>query len=249
MVTQIKEENYLTPTMNSANIIVLLKTGKDPTLPASYRPISLINVDLKIICKALAGRLEKITPYIIHPDQTGFIKGRHSSSNMRRFINLIDYSNINNLETIIVSLDAEKAFDRVNWKFLFATLSKFGFGSTFINWIKILYKSPNARVRTNDQTSPSFSLQRGTRQGCPLSPSLFAIFIEPLAMAIRQNQHIKGIWSLKNEHKISLYANNVLLFLQNSRTSFSETITLINKFSSLSDYSINWSKSTSTDQL
>uniref|UniRef100_A0AAR2JRJ2 Reverse transcriptase domain-containing protein n=1 Tax=Pygocentrus nattereri TaxID=42514 RepID=A0AAR2JRJ2_PYGNA len=244
MVTQIKNNHTISPNMNSANISLLLKPGKDPTLPSSYRPISLINVDLKIICKVLARRLEKITPYIIHSDQTGFIKGRHSADNTRRLINIIDYCSINKLEKIVVSLDAEKAFDRVNWKFLLAVLHKFGFGPSFINWIETLYSSPNARVRTNDLISQSFSLQRGTRQGCPLSPSMFIIFIEPLAAKIRQNVNIKGIQTENTDHKISLYADDVLLFLGNSQTALLKTITLIDKFSSVSDYSINWSKST-----
>uniref|UniRef100_A0A672JMA1 Reverse transcriptase domain-containing protein n=1 Tax=Salarias fasciatus TaxID=181472 RepID=A0A672JMA1_SALFA len=164
---------------------------------------------------------------------------------MRRLINIIDYATIHNLESIIISLDAEKAFDRVNWKFLFGILTKFGFGTSFIDWIKILYNNPAACVKTNEQTSSSFCLQRGTRQGCPLSPSLFAIFIEPLAAAIRQNKDIRGILANnKIEHKISLYADDVLLFLQNSPSSISQTITLIDKFSLISDYSINWSKTT-----
>uniref|UniRef100_A0A1A8UJ98 Reverse transcriptase domain-containing protein n=1 Tax=Nothobranchius furzeri TaxID=105023 RepID=A0A1A8UJ98_NOTFU len=244
MVREIEESGRLQPNMNSANISLLLKPGKDPAFPTSYRPISLINVDLKIICKALAKRLEKVTPFIIHPDQTGFIKGRQSSTNSRRLLNLIDFSYSRNIETSILSLDAEKAFDRVNWKFLFATLHKFGFGNFFINWLQTLYSSPTARVRTNDQISASFCLQRGTRQGCPLSPSLFAIFIEPLAAAIRQTTGIKGIKCKKIEHKISLYADDVLLFLQNSQSSLSQAIELINSFSRVSDYSINWLKST-----
>ncbi len=137
-------------------------------------------------------------------------------------INLIDYSCNRNLQITILSLDAEKAFDRVNWNFLFATLHKFGFGNSFINWLKILYNSPTACVRTNAQTSSSFYLKRGTRQGCPLSPSLFAIFIEPLAAAIRQATVIKGIKCKNVEHKVSLYADDVLLFLQHSQTTFSE---------------------------
>ncbi len=79
-----KKNGRLPPNMNSANISLLLKPGKDPVLPTSYRPISLINVDTKIICKAISKRIEKITPLIIHYDQTGFIKGRHSSTNTRR---------------------------------------------------------------------------------------------------------------------------------------------------------------------
>uniref|UniRef100_A0A3B3CST2 Reverse transcriptase domain-containing protein n=1 Tax=Oryzias melastigma TaxID=30732 RepID=A0A3B3CST2_ORYME len=142
----------------------------------------------------------------------------------------------------ILSMDAEKAFDRVNWKFLISALNKFRFGESFIDWIKILYHNPNASVRTDKQTSSRFFLGRGTRQGCPLSPSLFAIFIEPLAAAIRQNENIKGVKTKHGNHKISLYADDILLFL-NKSCSISETITIINKFSSISEYSINWNKS------
>ncbi len=244
MLQETKKNGRLPPNMNSANISLLLKPGKDPVLPTSYRPISLINVDTKIICKAISKRIEKITPLIIHSDQTGFIKGRHSSTNTCRLLNLIDYSCNRNLQITILSLDAEKAFDRVNWNFLFATLHKFGFGNSFINWLKILYNSPIACVRTNAQTSSSFYLKRGTRQGCPLSPSLFAIFIEPLAAAIRQATVIKGIKCKNVEHKVSLYADDVLLFLQHSQITLSDVITLINSFSRVSDYSINWLKST-----
>lgn len=98
--------------MSSAKICLLLKPDKDPTLPSSYRPITLINADLKIICKALARCLERIAPYIIHPYQTGFIMSRHSTNNIRRLINLEDYANTHNRQDIVVSLDEEKAFDK-----------------------------------------------------------------------------------------------------------------------------------------
>jgi hypothetical protein len=244
MLQEIQEKGRFPANMNSATISLLLKPDKDPVLPTSYRPISLINVDIKIICKALAKRLDKVTPLIIHPDQTGFIRGRQSSTNTRRLLNLIDYSYSKNIKTNILSLDAEKAFDRVNWKFLFATLHKFGFGDLFINWLKILYNSPTACVRTNNQISSSFCLQRGTRQGCPLSPSLFAIFIEPLAATIRQTKAVKGIKCMKIEHKISLYADDVLLYLQHSNNSLLQVIRILESFSKVSDYSLNWSKST-----
>lgn len=179
--------------MNTANITVILKQDKDPTLPSSYRPLSLINTDIKIINKALSARIETVTPSIIHTDQTGFIKGRHAYNNTRRLFNIIHQVTQNNMETIIASLDAEKAFDRVKWTFLFATLHKFGFGKSFINWIKLLYNSPKATVTINGLPSSSFILHRGTRQGFPLSPSLFAIYLEPLAASIRQNIHITGV--------------------------------------------------------
>lgn len=170
--------------MNTALISVLPKPNKDPTLCSSYRPISLINTDLKIISKTLTIRIEGAIQTLIHPDQTGFIKGRQSSNNTCRLFNLMNIVQQENINAIVTSLDAEKAFDKVNWTFLFTTLEKFGFGESFIHWIRTLYNSSMAAVTTNGITSQPFSLQRGTRQGCLLSPSLFAICIEALANAI-----------------------------------------------------------------
>lgn len=244
VVAEIHATSTIPPQMNTAVMTVILKPDKDPTLPSSYRPLSLINTDLKIITKALATRIETVTPALIHPDQTGFIKNRNISDSTRRLFNLIHIAQKRQTKSIIVSLDAEKAFDKVNWTFLFSTLHKFGFGSSFIHWIKTLYTSPLATVITNGISSQSFALQRGTRQGCSLSPSLFAIFIEPLAAAIRQNPEIKGIRDITSQHKISLYADDVLLYLEDPYKSTQETFNTISNFSKISNYTINWQKST-----
>lgn len=243
MVQEIRAKGQIRDIMNTAVIKLLPKAGKDPTQPANYRPISLMNTDIKIIAKALAARLEQILPTIIHNDQTGFIKGRNSTNNIRRLLNLINRVQNNKEKAIILSLDAEKAFDKVNWIFLFKILKKFGFGEPFTRWIRTFYTAPKATVNTNGVTSQSFCLQRGTRQGCPLSPLLFALFIEPLAIAIRQNTNIKGIRSQTSEHKINLYADDILLYLEKPDSSLHEVFELIKKFSQISDYAINWSKS------
>ena len=123
-------------------------------------------------------------------------------------------------------------------------LEKIGFGESFIHWIKKLYNSPRAAVTTNGITSPPITLHRGTRQGCPLSLSLFALFIKLLAALIRQNNKMTDITTPNTTHKISLYADDVLLFLQNPTKLICAAIKLIDIYSKISDDSINWNKST-----
>lgn len=121
-------------------------------------------------------------------------------------------------------------------EFLIAALRKFGFGESFIDWI-IIYHNPNVPVRSNRRTD--FLLGRVTRQGCPLPPSLFAIFTEPLAAAIRQRDGIEEIEGKPSHQKISFYADDILLF-QHHLQPTSKTMISNNKFSSILDYSINW---------
>lgn len=143
----------------------------------------------------------------------------------------------------MISLDAEKAFDRVEWPFLFSALDTVGLGDTFCSWVKLLYNRPLAAVRINGQTSSYFPLGTGTRQGCPLSPLLFAIVIEPLAEAIRNSPDITGISTGGKDHKIVLYADDILLFVTNPQTSVLAVLEVINQFSVFSGYKINFSKS------
>ena len=112
---------------------------------------------------------------------------------------------------MLLSLDAEKAFDRVNWQYLERTLGKMGFHPDFIKWIGVLYSGPISKVRVNGYTSKNFGLKRGTRQGCPLSPLLFAISIEPLAEIIRADPRIQGVSAGGVTYKILLYADDVIL--------------------------------------
>lgn len=122
------------------------------------------------MAKVLACRLDPCLPDIISEDQTGFVSGRQLSSNVRRLLNIVLSPDTSQSAEVVISLDAEKAFDRVEWDYLFCVLGKFGFGSKFISWIQLLYSAPMACVITNSQRSDYFPLTSGTRQGCPLFP-------------------------------------------------------------------------------
>lgn len=229
-------------TLRQATISLILKKDKDPLSCSNYRPISLLCADVKILAKMLAGRLERVLPNIIAADQTGFVKNRHSFHNIRRLFDILYSPVTSDKPELVISMDAEKAFDRVEWPYLFYTLKRFGFGSTFISWIRLLYTSPLACVRTNNDFSDYISLYRGTRQGCPLSPLLFAIAIEPLAVALRSSQ-MQGISRGGIEHKVSLYADDLLVFLSCPDQSIPLMLTVLKDFGHISGYKLNLHKS------
>ena len=219
MFNESMQNGNLPPTLRQATISLLLKKDKDPLFCGNYRPISLLCADVKLLAKMLARRLETVLPTIVGTDQTGFVKDRHSFHNVRRLFDIVYAPTPSDTPEVVISMDAEKAFDRVEWPYLFSLLKHFGFGNTFISWIRLLYTSPQACVRTNNDYSDYFPLKRGTRQGCPLSPLLFAIAIEPLAVALRSSQ-IPGIMRGGVEHKVSLYADDLLLFVSDLDRAF-----------------------------
>lgn len=112
-----------------------------------------------------------------------------------------------------------------------------------MKWIKILYSNPKAAVMTNGLISSFFNLSRGTRQGCPLSPLLFTIVLEPLAVAIRANSSIKGVKGGGSEHKLMLYADDILFLTSDPQNSLPALMDTISEYSQLSGYKINWTKS------
>ena len=104
-------------------------------------------------------------------------------------------------KTLLLTLDAEKAFDRVAWPFIFETCRKFGFDTKCISWLQIMYNRPTASVRVNGTLSDSFKLSRGTRQGDPLSPLIYILCMEPMAERIRVNEQISGVTIGEEIHK------------------------------------------------
>ncbi|CAI5697409.1 unnamed protein product [Oreochromis niloticus] len=232
-------------TMYDSTISLIHKPGKDPLEPGSYRPISLLNVDNKILAKILAMRLEIVLPTVVSEDQTGFVKNRQLFFNIRRLFNIIYTQNTydQSESEILLSLDAEKAFDRVEWDFLFSTLSKYGIGPNYISFVRLLYTKPQASVNTNNIISSPFLLHRSTRQGCPLSPLLFALVIEPLAIQLRSIKDYKGIRRFGVEHKVSLYADDLLLYIADPTKSLPKIMTVLTEFGKISGYKINLTKS------
>ena len=178
-------------------------------------------------------------PLLIDEDQTGFMNNRQTQDNIRRALHIIQQVREENISSMILSLDAEKAFDSVGWEFLYLVMNRFGFSKDFIRCIQALYSSPTARVKVNGSLSNSITLQRGCRQGCPASPSLFNLFIEPLAQAIRQEDGLKGISMEGEEYKVGLYADNVLVTILDPDSGLPILMKMLETYGTHSGYVLN----------
>lgn len=236
------ETGKLPSTTREAIIIPILKTGGDSEVRAAYRPLSMLTVDYKILSKILALRLLAHMERLIHPDQAGFIPKRNTAFNVRRFLRLLGEVRDMAPEAVALSVDIEKAFNSLEWPYLMGVLRAFGLGDGFVRWTTLLYNSATARVRTGRMISTAWDVGRGTRQGCSLSPLLFALAMEPLATHARAGTWFSGVSWRGEAQYISLYADDLLLFLANTREALRGAQTLLNTFGDLSGLRVNWSK-------
>ena len=176
----------------------------------NWRPISLLNVDYKILSKVLSKRLGRILGSCVHKDQTCAVPGRSIQDNLHLFRNVVDYCAEANVHAAIVSFDQAKAFDRVSHDYLCRVLRAFGFGDDFIRWISIMYTDISSSVLVNGFISDRFAVRRSVRQGCPLSALLYVLCIEPLAIAIRGDTRILGVKipGSRETARLALYADD-----------------------------------------
>ena len=237
--SQIKES--LPYTQYLAVITLLYKKGKREDI-RNWRPISLLNVDFKILSKLLAERLKKVLPDIIHTDQRGCIAGRYVGENIRLIEDVIGAKDD---ESLVLLIDQEKAFDRVEWKWLFKVLEAFNFGRTFISWIHTLYNQAKTSILTNGVQSAYFGISRGIRQGDAMSALLFIIQIEPLAEKIRKTSELKGIDIITNdtqsEVRIAQYVDDTSIFLHD-KDYLAPCLEIIHKYENVSGSKLNKTK-------
>ena len=194
-------------------ITLIEKKGRDKRYLKNWRPISLLNVDTKLLSKVLACRI-KVIATLVSSDQTAHVTGRFIGESVRLTSDLLEYMDYNNLPGYLVTTDIEKAFDSVDHTFLCATLRKFNFSENYIKWIQILLKGQESCVMNNGFTTKYFSLSSGTRQGDPLSAYLFILVMENLFIQIRNKKNIRGLRIFGYEVKLTSFADDVSCFFR-----------------------------------
>ena len=199
------------------SVISLLYKKDDKKLLKNYRPLSLSNIDYKVIAFCFARRLQKILRKLISVEQSAYVKGRYIGENARTILDIFEYCENYDHDGILLFLDFEKAFDSVEWNFLFKTLKKFNFGNNFIKWMSILYTKPMFQIKNNGWISKTCQMTRGIRQGCPISAILYLFVAEILAIKIRSNNQIEGFLcpNLPKEIKSVQHADDLTLALKN----------------------------------
>ncbi len=204
----------------------------------SYRPITLLCVDYKILSKCLANRMKIVLDDLISMDQVGFMSGRYIGDVIRTLVDLEDYLKKRGLGAICLSLDISKAFDCVEWDFLDKTLEAFGFGPNFIDWMQILRHESYSKAINFGYVTREINISRGTRQGDSVSPYLFLLAVEVLAIAVRNNKDIEGVPACGREYKLMQYADDTTLTLK-GESSLESLWKLLKNFGKLSGLETN----------
>ena len=226
-------------------ITLIPKSGQADNSIKGWRPISLLNVDFKIISTAIANRFKKVISRIISPTQTAYIKGRFIGENSRLVYDVISNINKTNKSGIIMAADFEAAFETVSWPYLRAVLNEMNFGKNFIKLINIMYLNNNnfSRILLNGFLGEKIYIHKGIRQGDPVSGYLFNIAVEILSKQITESKKLTGIkLNTATEVRISQYADDTILFLENSIRSLNGAAEELALFSAHSGLKLNWRK-------
>ena len=234
--------NKLSITQRQGVITCLPKEGKDKQKLCNWRPISLLNVQYKIASACIAERLKMVLCNIINNCQKGFVNSRCISENLRIMYDVLLYTENENLPGMLVLIDFQKAFDCISWDFIHNVLEFLNFGNDFKQWINVFYNDIMSCVQVNGSYSEYFAIQRGVRQGDPLSPYLFLLCAEILSYLIHENNKIKGIKINDETVCLSQFADDTALYLDGTKDSFDESIRVLKLFANISGLYMNYDK-------
>ena len=232
----------LSVSLRQCIITCLPKAKKDRSLIKNWRPISLLSVIYKLASGTIAERLKKTLNYIISDCQTGFIKGRYISESTRLIYDILHATEDKKIPGLLMLIDFEKAFDSLSWKFLYSVLEFFGYSKSFIQWVKLFNTEIIAYVVQCVFLSKPININRGCRQGDPISAYLFLIGAEILARLIQLNPNIIGLKIKNVEFKLTQFADDTTLILDGSQHSLQSALNTLEIYGNWSGLKMNKEK-------
>ena len=219
------------------------KKNKNLLAVTNWRPITLLNVDYKILSKSLALRLSAVLLDLIGSGQRGFIKNRYIGDNVYKLYSIISQAESEQQEGVLLQLDIENAFDSVSWNYLMEVLNNFSFPSSFMDWVTTLYFNKELRIMNNGRVLDPIHPTNGLAQGDGLSPLLFVLVIETLALTLHNNDKIEGYKVNSIHKKLALLADDMILSLKAKQSTFKEVLETLTQFSKISNLHVNAAKS------
>ena len=239
IVINIVNGTYLSESQRKAIITLLPKDG-DLTLLKSWRPISLICCDVKIVAKILSKRIKPLLFSLLSENQY-CVEGRSIIDCNTKIRDIMYYSGKNDVTGAIINVDWEKAFDRVNWEFLLKIMTRMGFPKVVLTWVINLYSNIQSLCLINGHLTDAFNIHKGVRQGCPLSMMFFVIFQNPLYVALEKARNIKPL-ELPGSNVLDMgYADDTNVFTGDDK-SFVEIFKLFHYFELATNSKINLRK-------
>lgn len=233
----------LPPSFAEAHTILIPKTDNREKLKqvTAYRPISLTNVDYKILMKVIAQRLQTVITELVGPHQTCGIKGRSIFTNIHKARCVLECCDAMNACVAVLQLDLEKAFDCVSHEILLGILDYVNVGAVIRDSVAMAYQNCTTRLIVNKNLGAPVKVRRSVRQGCPLSPLLFCIYIEALCLRIIQCEGVKGFQMCGSEVKLLAYADDVAVFCADIE-SVERAVGEVKVFSAATGSHVNWGK-------
>ncbi len=232
----------LSVTQRQGVLTCLPKGDKPREFLKNWRPISLLNVDYKILSSAIANKIKPALSQLISEDQKGYVKGRYIGECTRLVNDLLDETERRMIPGLLLLVDFEKAFDSIERGFIEKVLTFLGFGKNIIEWIKILYTDNSSCILNNGHCTEYFDITRGVRQGDPPSGYIFIICLEILNAAINYHTSITGIMIDNSEYLTSQYADDSTIALDGSPDSLENCLNVFNQFGQCSGLRINEDK-------
>lgn len=234
---------FLPYSMTRSRTVLIPKEIPEGSTPrvTDFRPITLSNVDYKIYAKVLAGRMQKLIPKLVGEHQTCAIKGRSILTNIHVARTILDRCKAEGDQVAMIQIDMSKAFDRVNHAYLFRLLDAVNMGPEFINRIRMCYAMARTQLVVNNVLTAPILLKSSVRQGCPMSPLLFDLYLEPLCQSINTCGDVSGYKLGNTEVKTLAYADDLAIFVSTKR-SVTKVMELVGKYCDASGAQINKDK-------